>query len=267
MEVKYYLNSGVQDFWFMLRRFPLAWFLAWQDIRLRYRRSKLGPFWITISTGVMIAMIGMIFGQALNLPKEIYLPYVATGMIFWGFISSAINEGCTAFNSSAGMIRQIELPMSLYPLKMILRNIIVLGHNFVLLPIVLLVAGKGISWNLLLIVPGFILLLLNIFWMTLLLGVLCTRFRDMPPIVSSIVQVFFYLTPIIWMPDAVNARVSKFIVETNPFYHLLQLVRAPLLGFCPTSNSWILALILLFFGGFFSAFFFGKFKDRIAYWV
>lgn len=250
-----------------LNKIHLALMLGWQDIKQRYRRSKLGPFWLTISMGVMITMIGIIFGQALALPLRDYLPHVACGIIFWNFISSGVNEGSSSFINSAGMIRQLALPLALYPIRILWKNIVVLGHNAVIIPLVLVVVGKPINFNLLWLIPGFILLVLNIFWLSVLLGVFCTRFRDMPPIVASLVQVFFYLTPILWMPHTVNARVSSWIVNVNPAYHLLELVRAPILGYCPSMLSWLVVIGLFVFGSLITLWFFGSYKKRIAYWI
>lgn len=250
-----------------VNRIHLALMLGWQDIKQRYRRSKLGPFWLTISMGIMITMIGFIFGQALSVPINEYLPFIATGIIFWNFVSNAISEGSTSFIHSAGMIRQLSLPLSIYPVRVLWRNIVVLGHNIVILPIVLMIVAKAPNINLLWIIPGFFLLVLNIFWLTLFLGVCCTRFRDLPPIIGSLIQVFFYLTPILWMPATVNARVSSWVVDTNPMYHLIELVRAPILGYCPTAISWAVSLCLLAVGFFFTLVFFGTYKRRISYWI
>ena len=248
-------------------RLHLVLMLGWQDIKQRYRRSKLGPFWLTISMGVMISMIGVIFGQALSVPIKEYLPYVATGIIFWNFVSSGINEGSSSFINSAGMIRQLALPLSIYPMRILWRNIVVLAHNLMILPFVMFIVGKGICLNILWLVPGFLILVFNIFWISIFLGVVCTRYRDTPPIVSSLIQVFFYLTPIIWMPNAVNARVSTWIVNTNPAYHLLELVRGPILGYCPSLLSWCVGIGLGIIGMLVTLIFFGTYKKRIAYWV
>lgn len=250
-----------------INKIGIALMLGWQDIRQRYRRSKLGPFWLTISMGIMISMIGVIFSQALSAPLKEYFPFIASGIIFWNFISSSINEGSSSFISSAGMIRQLALPLTLYPVRTLWRNIVVLGHNLIILPLILLIVGRAVNLNILWIIPGFILLILNIFWITVFLGVCCTRFRDLPPIISSLIQVFFYVTPIIWMPGAVNARVSTWIVNTNPAYHLLELVRAPILGYCPSTLSWGVATLSFILGSFITLWFFGCYKKRIAYWI
>ena len=250
-----------------ISKIHLPLMLGWQDIKQRYRRSKLGPFWLTISMGVMITMIGIIFGQALQVPMNDYLPFVASGIIFWNFISSGINEGSISFINSAGMIRQLALPLTTYPLRVLWRNIVVLAHNIAILPLVLVVVGRAINVNILWIIPGFMLLVINIFWISIFSGICCTRFRDLPPIIGSLLQVFFYLTPIIWMPDSVNGRVSAWIVSTNPVFHLLELVRAPILGYCPSLVSWMVVLCLAIFGLIITLIFFGKYKKRIAYWI
>lgn len=260
-------NDGLNDVKAMLGSLSIALTLGWQDIRLRYRRSKIGPFWITISTGIMVAMIGLIFGQALGAPMEEYLPFLSTGIILWGFISASIIEGSSAFIEASGMIRQLAIPMSTYPVRVLVRNTVILGHNVVILPIVLLVVGKSLTWNIFYIIPGFFLVLVNVFWISLVSGILCTRFRDMPSIVGNVIQVFFYLTPIIWSPNALSPRTANLIVETNPFYHLLEIVRGPVLGYCPPMLSWSVTVLAAVFGLIVSFAFFGKFKDRIAYWV
>ena len=245
----------------------LALMLGWQDIRQRYRRSKLGPFWLTISMGVMIGMIGIVFGQVLNSPMKEYLPFLATGIILWTCFSTSVMEGSTSFIDAQGMIRQLDLPLSLYPIRVIWRNIVICGHNIIILPLVFLVVGRGITWDIFLLIPGFIVFSWNMLWVSLLLGTFCTRFRDMPQIVSSLMQVFFYVTPIIWMPNALNARSANLLVDPNPVYHLVQLVRAPILGSSPTMLNWTVSIGMAILGSCLALWFFGKYKKRIAYWL
>lgn len=249
------------------KKIYLAFMLGWQDIRQRYRRSKLGPFWLTISMGVMIGMIGIVFGQVLSTPMAEYLPFLATGIILWTCFSTAVMEGSSSFIDAQGMIRQLDLPLSLYPIRVLWRNIVIFAHNIIILPLVFLVVGRGISWEIILLIPGFIVFVWNMLWLSLILGTFCTRFRDMPQIVNSLLQVFFYVTPIIWMPNALSLRSASLLVETNPVYHLLQLVRAPILGSAPTLMNWAVGIGMAIFGSVLALWFFGKYKKRIAYWL
>lgn len=260
-------NIFVDDIASMFRRRSLVFLLGWQDIKQRYRRSKLGPFWLTISMSTMIAMIGVIFGQVFQTSMQEYLPFLATGIILWTFFSSSLTEGCTSFIDSAGMIRQLNLPLSLYPARVIWRNFVIMGHNAVILPFVFVCMGKEISLHLFWVVPGLLLLLFNVFWMSLFLGTICARFRDMPQIIISLLQVFFYVTPVIWMPNSLNPRSANLLMDPNPIFHLIQIVRSPLLGEPASLMNWGVSVCLSLIGLVFAGYFFGKYKKRIAYWL
>lgn len=261
------LNIAIKDIMRCRERLYLAFMLGWQDIRQRYRRSKLGPFWLTISMGVMIGVIGIVFGQVLDSPMKDYLPFLSTGIILWTCFATCIMEGSSAFIDSKGMILQLNLPLSLYPLRVLWRNLIILGHNIIILPFVFTIVGRDVNPNICFLALGLMVFIWNILWISLTLGTLCTRFRDMPQIVSSLLQVFFYVTPIIWMPGVLNARSSSLIIDPNPVYHLIQLVRAPILGTSPTLMNWVVSIGLAVVGSFVALVFFGKYKKRIAYWL
>ena len=124
-----------------------------------------------------------------------------------------------------------------------------------------------VSLNIIWLIPGLVLFLLNIFWVMLFLGTFCTRFRDMPQIVGNLLQVFFYVTPILWMPGALTPRSANLLVDPNPVYHILQLVRAPILGQAPTVLNWSVGISVAVVGLAFGLYFFGKYKKRVAYWL
>jgi lipopolysaccharide transport system permease protein len=130
-------------------------------------------------------------------------------MILWGFISSMITEGCIVFVASNHIIKQISIPMFMHVARLLWRNIIILGHNIVIFPLVLLFIWQPLTWVALLFIPGFILLVINLAWITLFLGILCARYRDLSPIINSMLQILFYLTPIMWMPDRLSQRAGR----------------------------------------------------------
>lgn len=262
-----YLNEALEDLVVSVSRLHLALMLGWQDIKQRYRRSKLGPFWLTISMGIMIGTIGIVFGQVFKTPMHEYLPFLATGIILWTFFSAGIMEGSSAFIEGAGMIRQLNLPLLLYPMRVLWRNLIVLFHNVAILPVLFLLLGKGVNWHIALLVPGFLIFLLNVTWMSLMLALLSTRYRDMPQIINSVLQVMFYITPVIWVPNSLNPRSASLLMEPNPLYHLLQIVRGPILGQIPTFSNWMVSITLAVVGLLTSLIIFGKYRKRIAYWL
>jgi lipopolysaccharide transport system permease protein len=250
-----------------LSKYSLVGMLGWQDIRQRYRRSALGPFWLTVSMGVMIGTIGVVFGQIFKSPIQEFLPFLAIGMILWGFISSVITEGCTGFIAAEGIIKQLPIPLFVHILRMIWRNSLILAHNIVIFPLVLLAVGKPLSSVALIAIPGFLLALINIAWIALVLAVICARYRDLPQIVSSLLQVIFYLTPIMWMPNLLPQRAGLNFLDLNPIYHLLEIIRSPLLGQLPTTTNWIASLAMALIGWVTAIAVYGRYKRRIAYWL
>jgi ABC-type polysaccharide/polyol phosphate export permease len=250
-----------------IRKYSLVGMLGWQDVRQRYRRSALGPFWLTISMGVMIGTIGIVFGQIFDSPMQEFLPFLAVGMILWSFISSVITEGGTGFIAAEGIIKQLPIPLFVHILRMIWRNVLILGHNVVIIPLVFLVVGKPLNLLAFICIPGFLLLLLNLTWISLLLAVLCARYRDLPQIVGSILQIMFYFTPIMWMPNLLPQRSSLYLLDLNPAFHLLEIVRSPLLGQLPASTNWVVSLALALVGWGMAIIVYGRYKRRIAYWL
>ena len=250
-----------------LKRYSLVGMLGWQDVRQRYRRSALGPFWLTISMGVMIATIGIVFGQIFSSPIRDYLPFLAIGMVFWAFISAVILEGCTGFIAAEGIIKQLPIPLFVHILRLVWRNIIILGQNLVIIPLTFLAVGKPLFWSSFLSVGGLAILAINLTWMALLLAVLCARYRDLPQTVASILQVIFYLTPIMWMPSLLPQRAGVHLLNLNPFYHFLEIIRGPLVGQMPSMTNWLASLGVAIVGWALALAVYGRYKRRIAYWL
>jgi lipopolysaccharide transport system permease protein len=217
---------------------------------------------------VTITAIGLVFGTIFGTPMEIFLPYLASGLITWGLIAGILNEGTVGFTVAESMIKQIPLPKIVYIVRVVWRNLIVSAHNVVILPVVILIVGAPLSWAILLWPLGILLTVTALSGLALALAVVATRFRDLPPIVNAILTVGFYITPVIWLKDSLgNNELVSAIVSLNPLYHLLQVVRLPLIGQYPTLDNWISAIA---FGVIFWAmglFMFRKYEKRIAYWV
>lgn len=261
------LIPAILDIFKTLRNYSLIGMMGWQDVRHRYKRSSLGAFWLTISMGIMIGTMGVIFGKIFDTPIRQFLPFLASGMILWSFISSTATDGCQGFSASYQIIKQLDIPLFSHIARVIWRNIIVLAHNMVIFPIVVISSQQPIHWIMLLAIPGFCILTLNIAWITLLLGIVCARYRDLSPIIASALQILFYLTPIMWMPDRIPQRASLYLVDSNPFYHLITIVRSPLLGQAPTTLNWSVSLLFAGCGWIIALLIYARYQRRIAYWL
>lgn len=241
--------------------------LGWQDVLTRYRRSAIGAFWLTINKAVLIAAVGVVFGTLFGQPMTQFLPHLAIGIIFWSFISSALTGACSAFIDNKGIILQINLPLYTHLMRGMWNDTIILAHNVVIIPALLIFFRLPVNWTVLLIVPGFLLLIANLSWMCLMLAVLCTRFRDVNQIVQNVLQVLFYLTPIIWNAKLMPDRLPRWILEINPFFHMLEVIRAPIEGDVPGMTTWIFLIAMMALGWAVALPFYGFFRRRIAYWL
>jgi lipopolysaccharide transport system permease protein len=248
-----------------ISNFRLWSMIAWRDIKQRYRRSTLGPFWLTLSMAFMVTGLGLVYGTLFKMDLRTYLPFLCLGLILWDFISKSILEGSTSFLMLEGLIKQIRLPLTTHIASTIWRNVIVLAHNAVIYVVVIAIFGLNPGWQALWFIPAFILVVLNLTWIALTLAVLCTRFRDVSLIIQSVVQMLFFVTPVFWSPSLMPDRTV--LVHGNPFYHMLQLLRAPLLGNGTEMESWIFLLVMLCLGWSATFLLFTKFRRRIAYWL
>lgn len=245
----------------------LFYMLGLQDIKQRYRRSVIGPLWITLNMALMTGCLGLLYGTLFNMPLETFLPFLATGIIVWNFISTCLTESCGAFINSKNLIYQSSVSYWSHVMRVIWRNVIIFAHNLIIIPILFLIYGSNIDWTVLLALPGFILLCANLFWLCTLFAIVCTRYRDVPQIVQSILQVLFFLTPIMWPPEILTARSGELLIDLNPFYHFVEVIRAPILSETNHIVSWVVCFTLLILGTFITGWLNQKFNHRIAYWL
>lgn len=269
MQLLMFYRLAFKDIYESFLNITLVATLAWQDIKQRYRRSFIGPFWLTLSTGFIIGGMGLVFGQIFKTPMQEYLPFLAAGMILWSFVTTTISEGCMSFINADAIIKQLPIPLYSHILRVLARNLFILGHNLVLIPLVMLLVGANFSigLNLLFFILGLILLIINLLWMTLLIATLSTRFRDLAQIINSGMQMVFYVTPIMWQPNLMTHKTGITFLNFNPFYHLFEIVRAPILNNSASVLNWQVSILLAIVGWIFAFLVYGRYKHRIAYWL
>lgn len=239
--------------------------VAWQDIRMRYRGSVLGPFWITLSTAVVALAMGLIFSRIFHQDLATYLPYLQSGLIVWQFVVAVVNEGCLTFLAAAGLIRQIPMPFAIQAFRVVLRNLIVFAHNFVVLVVIIVACGVPIGWRTLAFIPGLLVVALNGMWIAIFLGMISARFRDVPPIVGNLIQILFFVTPIFW--SAKQLGPWQPLAELNPLFAAIDIARAPLIGQPLAPYSWLIMGCMTVAGWGLTFWFFARFRSRIAYWI
>jgi ABC-type polysaccharide/polyol phosphate export permease len=254
------------DFKKSAQKWPIWVTLAWMDVKQRYRRAVLGPFWITISMMVLVFTLGVLYSGIFNQQVYYFLPYLAAGFIVWNLISTTISESTNAFIQAEGLIKHGGIPLLLHVFRAVFRNFIISAHNIVVMLPIYAWQPNLITWTLILVLPGVLLLVLNFIWISLVTGILCARFRDLPPIVGNLLQIIFFISPVMYFPSSVPAKL-QFIVNLNPFYYAIDVIRAPLLGQTPTLFAYFFLAFSAVFGLLGAFLLFSSKRRRIAYWI
>jgi ABC-2 type transport system permease protein len=250
---------------------PLWGYLGWQDIKQRYRRSVLGPLWISVTMAVVATAMGILYGALFGADIKTFLPYVATGLLIWYFINGCILEGSEVFIANEGLIRFLPAPLSLHIYRLVWRQSLFFAHNLVVWLALILIFPQPLSWSLLLAIPAFLVLVLNGAWISVLTGIIATRFRDIPPIIASLSQLLFFMTPIVWQYETLlkNPAVAERarIAELNPVMHFVEILRQPMLGQEIVWRHWYIAGAITVVGIAAALVCLRNYRSRVAYWV
>lgn len=261
-------SSGIHkpnDLITALMAYDLWCFLAWQDIKVRYRRSKIGPFWITLSMAIFCGALGVVYSQLFKTEISELLPFLSIGFVTWSFIASCLGEMPNLFVENAAYVKDMHINLLIIHLRALTRGVIILCHNFLIVLGVYLYFRIWPGWPGLLVLPGFVLVLLNLVAIGITLSVIGARFRDIAQITQSVLQVGFFVTPIFWLPRLLPK--DSWLITINPLAHFIDLVRSPLLGHFPQFVSWGGALLTLLSSTAIAVVVYQRKSGRIAFWV
>ena len=196
-----------------------------------------GPFWATLSIGAFIGGMVFIWAPLFKTDVNSYLPFLAAGLVSWTFATALISEGCSTYTAGVNLITQLNFPYTVLNFMVVWRNIIVFFHNILIVIIVVIALKVPVSWHTLLLIPGLIIVAVNGAWMTILFGMVSARFRDVPPLVGNVITILMFVTPIFWFSHQLGAGAQP-IVTYNFMFHLIEVMRAPMLGTAPPLLSY-----------------------------
>ncbi len=218
-----------------------TWFLMGnQDVSMRYRRSIVGPFWISLSLAALVCGLALVYGQIFNQPFDEFLRYLSAGFLVWFLFAALINEGCNIVLDAEAQLRSVPISVPVLSARLVYRNWVVFLHNLLVVLTVLVLLRSPLEVTALWAIPGVFLVLLIGYFAAIVLGPVCARFRDVPQVVANVTQIAFFVSPVLWMPS--QGRVDPAITLYNPLYHMLELVRTPLLGGMPAELNWIVTI-------------------------
>lgn len=261
-----YSKLALQDIYEGISHWRIWLLLSWQDIRLRYRRSQIGPFWLTISMAVTIYSMGFLYGHLFKMDLVYYFPFLASGLLTWALISVMLNESTNSLVEAGGYLKQMKLPYIIFILRVVTRNVIIFFHNVLAVIPIVIYCNISLGWRTLFLFIGVLIIALNGVIYGLVLGMLGARFRDIEKIVMSLIQVTFFITPVMWAPRILPDKY-KFIANYNPFTHYIDLIRAPLMGNVPSMDNYLVTIGLAVVGLFLMLWMFARSRHRIIYWL
>ena len=240
-------------------------FIAWNDLKSRYRRTLLGPFWLVLANSITIIGMAVIWSVIFRLQLKEYFPQLTAAMISWTLIAYTITEAGGTFVNQSAIIQNLPVPMYLHALRLISRNVITFLHNFLIFIMVALFFRMHLTIYTLLFFPLFALLVINLFALSFIFGVVGARYRDFPQILTALMSVVIYVTPVMW--DVKMLGDHYLLAYLNPLTHLLFVIKMPLLGECPPLVSIIFVLTVTVINFIAMIVMSRRYSHRIAYWV
>jgi len=239
--------------------------LASGDIRSKYRRTFLGPWWITATNGLTAVIMGLVAGRFLGADTPTYLPNFMASITIWNFIASSLGEACFTMISAGGMIKAVDMPILIHVMRMVQRNLIILLHNIAIIPIIWLIFPWRLGFEILLAVPGLAVVYVFVVSTSIIVSMICVRYRDVPPVIAAILQLLFFVSPIIWLPS--HVRGGQLIVELNPIAYLLAITRDPVMGSAPGLMTWIGATGFVAVMTLAMIYIYTRYRSRVVYWA
>lgn len=243
-----------------------AWsLLAWDDVRGRYRRTMLGPLWLTLSHAIFVAGLAVSFSIILHQPMGEYFVYLAAGMTIWMFISNSLLEAPTIFQRGQNLLFSYDLPASIHIFRAVLGQSIMFAHHMLVYLAALLFVRNVTNIYTLWAIPAFLVLVTAAVGWSTILSLLGARYRDLAPAIAAVTQMMFMLTPIFW--ERTHLEHAQWFALVNPLYHLIEILRAPLLGHPPDPLNWGVTLGLTAILVAVAILLYARMRRNLSYWL
>ena len=241
-----------------------AW--AWLDTVCQYRRSRIGPLWDTINLSVMLVGLTLVSSSLFGSSMLNIIGHAGIGIIVWSAVAALVLEAPHTFIRNRNYVTNSMLSLELYVGRQVFKTLITFGHHFILYLAGVLAGLVPFSWVALLAVPGIVLLFVNGFWVAMALGMLCAKYRDLEPFVRNFIQLSFFVTPVFWNESQIAAH-RRFLVEWNPFFYFIEIIRKPLLGEVPPPLFYLVTLGVTALGIAVAWYVHRRMRSRLAFYL
>lgn len=238
--------------------------LAWQEIKLRFRGSTLGPFWYTLSIAIQVIALSYVYSSVFNIGQSDYVKWLASSLICWQYMSFILNDSVGVLFHNRHIFGSHKVPYSFFSLKSSFLGL----YIFVLqLPVYFFLSfyiGANVSvFSVLTFIGSVFFVFLFSFVINLFFGILALRYQDIPQIIAIILNLSFLVTPILWRPAMAGSRIH--FLKFNPFYYILEIMRAPLLGSELSVTVYWGAFALFIFVSIIAFCFFAKNRSKLVF--
>lgn len=244
---------------------PIWSALGWNDVQRRYNRSKLGVIWASLSILIFVSALGPIYSTLFGVESSRFILHLMLGLIAWNYLQSMIMDSGHEFINSAHYMVSFQLGYFTLLLRVVWRNFIVVLYQLLMFFLMALVLNHTVSVNWLILPLSLLLITMCGLWMGLLMSVFATRFRDLIELVNNLLRLGFFVTPIMWVPD-IKPELMQ-VANLNPFYHIVELLRGPLLSNHIMPVHWLVSVCVALAGWLIAFSLFAKYRSRIAFWV
>lgn len=261
------IRDGLRDIVAGIKSWPVWWTLTWYSMRSQYRRTYVGPWWMTLQQVIFVAGLSVVFGMLFKQDLKTFVPYVAIGYIAFSWMTGMIVGGAASVVANGGSIKTAPGPLSVFALRSFASSTLQFMHDAVVVVAVVIIFGVQITWSVVLVPVAVALIAINGVAGGLWLGPLCARYRDVGELTNSIVRILFFLTPVFWVTTDLSQSARLALVVWNPIAYFLEFLRAPLLGQTPSLATIIGAFAITAVNVLVGVIYFSRARDRLAYWL
>jgi ABC-2 type transport system permease protein len=250
-------------------RQPEFWaYSSWLDIVTKYRRTRLGMLWLVLPTAVFIVVLGNVYSHLMGYPVEQYLPYLGVGYVCWRFMLQCINESSTVFRGHKAFIMDGRVRLTDFILRAIAKPLFYFLFAFAVVVGVLL-WSPAVPWSgLATLVVTLPILLVNMIWLSFCIALVGARFPDTSELISTVLVVGFLLTPILWHVEKFPPDTTRgLLARMNPAFHLIEVVRAPVLGQMPENATLIAVMLMTLAGWLMASLLYRRYARFVPLWI
>lgn len=212
----------------IIRYQDLIWNLVKRDLKVRYRRSILGFFWTMLQPLLTMAVLYIVFSTIFRFQVDNYPVYALAGLLFWNFFQQSIVSSMNSLKSVAYILQKLPVPMVVFPIATVISGIINLGLAMFPVLILIWVTGHSFSASMFFLPISILIAALFTLGAGLLLAPLAVFFTDIIELVTVLLTLLFYLTPIIYPKEIVAGHSFYPLVLYNPALSILEVFRDPI---------------------------------------